>query len=259
MTAQFRGGLIGSAFAHGVLAFAGALILSRLPVPAVDPAPVPVEIQENTPPEPAAAFSSLPEVAKVEPRDALVEPRDAGIVHVPAEKPAPPPVVRKAGNRGRFSPARASKPASVSRSTAIPAPAAHTEAVSSASPAAPAAPSGITARTAPAVPVPAGAPVARKAPAIGPDYLARLTRVISAHRSYPRASLASEEEGVVKVRIFLDQAGNLTGSALMASSGFARLDSAAIETLKKIGKFPVPSGNDGAFSVLVPIEHRIKP
>ncbi|NDG84231.1 MAG: TonB family protein, partial [Proteobacteria bacterium] len=71
--------------------------------------------------------------------------------------------------------------------------------------------------------------------------------------------LENEEEGIVKVRMVLDPSGHLAESVLAGSSGFARLDSAALETLRKIGKFPVPAGHAGNLSLLVPIEYRINP
>jgi protein TonB len=96
-------------------------------------------------------------------------------------------------------------------------------------------------------------------PRVGPEYLNGLIRLISAHRSYPRASVVLEEQGMVRIKMVLDQTGALMKAGLVTSSGFSRLDQAALETLRKIGRFPIPKRFQGELSVLVPIEYRLTP
>ncbi|QDQ84047.1 energy transducer TonB [Paraburkholderia megapolitana] len=49
---------------------------------------------------------------------------------------------------------------------------------------------------------------------------------------YPKASFDAGERGVVKARIFLDPDGKFEKSEVVQSSGYPRLDEAAIESLK---------------------------
>jgi protein TonB len=110
-------------------------------------------------------------------------------------------------------------------------------------------------------PKPSGASISHsgRQAELGAEYLNGLIRLISSHRSYPRASVLLEEQGMVRVKMILDHSGTLVKSVLVASSGFSRLDQAALETLRKIGRFPVPDRFQGELSVLVPIEYRLTP
>lgn len=94
-----------------------------------------------------------------------------------------------------------------------------------------------------------------------PDALARLPRATSAHRpgsgavdslpavpgsetgspdfsgnpppAYPAQSLALREEGTVTLRLSIDESGRVTTVELVQSSGYARLDTAAVNAARK--------------------------
>jgi protein TonB len=86
----------------------------------------------------------------------------------------------------------------------------------------------------PAAPTaPAAAPVA--VPVAGPRELpSSAVQVISAPApEYPRASRREREQGVVQVRLFIDAAGLPRQVQVARSSGFPRLDEAALAAVRK--------------------------
>ncbi|NDG83675.1 MAG: hypothetical protein EBX52_01385, partial [Proteobacteria bacterium] len=222
MTAQFRGILLGSAFAHFALAVTGAFFVAHLPFPKNEVSPVAVEIEVPQAAEPAPAFPPLPEVVKGEllslPAVAHHEPRPItkAVRRLEVARSLRPVPAKSSSRRSKSEHApsvpvsRHSDAGSVRASVQTPVHAAALPAASAGFPAGvPATASGdapprARIASAPAVPPSAGSgpaishpapvPVARKSPAIGRDYFVELIRVISAHRSYPRASLDNEEE-----------------------------------------------------------------
>lgn len=55
---------------------------------------------------------------------------------------------------------------------------------------------------------------------------------------YPEESVAAHEEGVVMVRVEVDASGHVTAVSLAKSSGFHRLDQAALRAVKEWRFFP---------------------
>jgi TonB family protein len=91
------------------------------------------------------------------------------------------------------------------------------------------------------------------------EYLSRLIRLISARKSYPRVSILNEEQGVVQIRVTLGSEGKIVGVEQVASSGFARLDQAAFETLRSFDSLPLPPGYPQGVRLLIPIRFEINP
>jgi protein TonB len=61
---------------------------------------------------------------------------------------------------------------------------------------------------------------------------------------YPSASRALDEEGSVVLTVSIDAAGRVTGVSLLHSSGFSRLDSAALDFARRRWRFE-PALQDG--------------
>lgn len=91
------------------------------------------------------------------------------------------------------------------------------------------------------------------------QYLGTLIRLISSRKSYPRASILNEEEGVVQVRVVLGTGGKVMSVERVVSSGFDRLDDAAIETLRSFQDLPLPPGHPSGVRLLIPIRFEINP
>ena len=62
--------------------------------------------------------------------------------------------------------------------------------------------------------------------------------VIGQALQYPSKSLRNEEEGIVKVRVRIDRAGNILEVVLIEKSGYTELDKEARGVFARIGKFP---------------------
>lgn len=74
------------------------------------------------------------------------------------------------------------------------------------------------------------------------------------HRRYPNSARARREQGTVLVRVRLARDGSLLSLALEHSSGFNRLDEAALETFRRAAPLPaipatLPAPQDLAFPV----------
>lgn len=74
------------------------------------------------------------------------------------------------------------------------------------------------------------------AKALESQYLAGLQRAIAKKRRYPSSARRRGETGVVTVSFVLAQSGRISGARVDKSSGSARLDQAALRTLKRLGR-----------------------
>jgi len=73
------------------------------------------------------------------------------------------------------------------------------------------------------------------------SFLAALAEQIDRKKFYPRASRRRGEQGTVVIGFVIERDGDLTGLRVQTSSGFARLDQAALSTLAKVSPFhPIP-------------------
>ncbi len=72
-------------------------------------------------------------------------------------------------------------------------------------------------------------------------YLAALVAAINRNKFYPRASRRRAEEGRVVVNFVIQRNGELSDLAIVESSGYKRLDEAALKTLRRTTPFkPFP-------------------
>lgn len=207
---------------------------SRQPVPAVDePRPLSLKLSAFRPPAPAPDIPSppdspSPEVAMPEPEppppvQPLPEPEPLPletIVEASPPQPAPPKPVEEIKRKPKPKPLTR-RVAKKKRPLKVQPPASTPVTVAAA------------VRTEPAV------------PAIDlqqrQHYLAALAAKINRNKYYPRASRRRGEEGTVVVRFVIQRGGALTDIGVAQSSGYQRLDKAALKTLRRVTPFkPIP-------------------
>lgn len=88
----------------------------------------------------------------------------------------------------------------------------------------------------------------------GASYLAGLLNTISkrAAQSYPQQARQMRQQGRVKVAFTLQDDGRLSNIRLLQSSGYHSLDQAALNTLKRLGKYsPPPAGVNRQISTTI--------
>lgn len=80
------------------------------------------------------------------------------------------------------------------------------------------------------------------APAIPPMqlYAARLRHLLTEYQEYPRAARQRGQEGIVRIALTIDRAGQLTALRLYESSAAATLDDAALAMARRAAPFPPP-------------------
>lgn len=112
------------------------------------------------------------------------------------------------------------------------------------------APSSAAQPPAPAPAAPSPSPVAPQADTTKPAALLKpqkqnqVAAIINAGITYPAESLRQREEGTVRVRALIGINGRAKEAAIVQSSGFSRLDNAAIEGILHNGRF-TPSRRNG--------------
>lgn len=91
-------------------------------------------------------------------------------------------------------------------------------------------------------------------------YLAALAATIDRNKFYPRAARRRGEEGTVVVRFVIRKDGQLTELTIVESSGSARLDEAALQTLQRVTPFrAIPDAlNRDSWSISVPIAFNLR-
>ncbi len=92
------------------------------------------------------------------------------------------------------------------------------------------------------------------------SYLQELKNVIEAQKSYPKTAKRLKQEGSVEVMFTVLKNGTITNVKLNAPSRFTRLNSAAVETLKRVSIFkPIPNElNMQSWEIVVPISYTLK-
>lgn len=102
---------------------------------------------------------------------------------------------------------------------------------------------------------PAAAPVLRS-PRPAANALAReqAQRKLNRHVFYPPEAVERGLEGEVKLRLLLDASGRVVEAAVLAGSGHALLDRAALDAARQIGR--VDAG--GARELLLPVVFRLE-
>jgi protein TonB len=227
-----------------------------LEMPPPEPTPEPAaELEDEMPaatveePEPSPAARQQPRQEPVPEAAAEPDPeiRPGPLPDPPAE-PEPPPVNK---------PRPAAKPlpqTPVARRSQPPEPLPEVQTT-------PAPARADPAMAAPAQPAPVRPPVdAGRVAATEQAYLVRLAAHIERHRFYPRMSRRLREQGTVVLRLVLQRDGEFAEIAVNDPSDHDRLDEAALETLRKVGRFdPIPDVlQRERWSILVPIDYRLR-
>lgn len=201
---------------HGALLAALAVAIGDLPAPVTPPRPY-LTVSLVTPDAPAPAPAPHPQA----------RPEPTARAPVPKPQPRPAPQARAAATPTPTSAASVTHPVDSSAPAAPPAPAA-----------------------AAAAPVAVAAPVAIAPPRFDAAYLANPAP------PYPGASRRMGEEGRVLLRVQVGADGRPTEVSIARSSGFARLDDIARETVLRSWRFvPARQGDQPvAGAVKVPID-----
>ncbi len=105
-----------------------------------------------------------------------------------------------------------------------------------------------------APPAPAAVQTARPSPAASTRARERAQRQLNRHVFYPQEAIDRGLEGEVKLRLLLDERGRVIEAAVLAGSGHAVLDRAALDAARQIGR--VDAG--GARELLLPVVFRLE-
>jgi protein TonB len=91
------------------------------------------------------------------------------------------------------------------------------------------------------------------------NYFNELKRWLDKHKDYPTAAKQQKQEGTVMVRFTINRAGEISSASIKRSAGYALLDQAAFDLLKKAS--PVPPMPDSitkdTLSIAIPIEYAL--
>ncbi len=93
------------------------------------------------------------------------------------------------------------------------------------------------------------------APPSADEVLALISTGIKKRKNYPEAARLKSAEGIVRINVSILPDGNLKSLRIVARSGSAILDRAALDLVK--GLFPMGIALAGEMEVLVPIEYRL--
>ena len=96
----------------------------------------------------------------------------------------------------------------------------------------------------PPVAAPAPKPVEREVVRTPPSSVGRGARITSGEEIYPPASKRAGEEGTVVLRLYVLESGRIGEAKVAKSSGFPRLDEAAVKEAERNWRF-VPGKEDG--------------
>ncbi|MBB6054920.1 energy transducer TonB [Tolumonas osonensis] len=170
----------------------------------------------------------------------VVEPQPVAEAE-PESLPLPPPEVKKP-SPVKVKPKPLKKPKPVVTQAPLQQKPIVTPAVSA--PVQPAKPAPVKAET-------ASAPV--EAPRFNAAYLSNPAPV------YPRRSRMLEEEGIVKLRVHVSTVGKALSVQLFKSSGFSRLDDAALTAVRNWRFVPAKQGNQSIEGwVIVPVSFKLR-
>lgn len=99
-----------------------------------------------------------------------------------------------------------------------------------------------------------------RAKALEQKYLAGLRRAIAKKRRYPASARRRGDAGVVTISFVIAQNGRISGARVDKSSGSSALDKAAVETLRRLGRYkPIPKTiGRSQWSLRVPIRFALE-
>lgn len=84
------------------------------------------------------------------------------------------------------------------------------------------------------------------------DWAARLASHLERRKRYPRDARTRLEQGTVRVRFSIDDAGDVTSATIVASSGHSALDAEVLDLVRRASPVPPPPEGAGR-TVVVPI------
>ena len=91
------------------------------------------------------------------------------------------------------------------------------------------------------------------------NYFNELKRWLDKHKDYPTEAKQQKQEGTVMVRFTINRAGEISSASIKRSAGYALLDQAALDLLKKAS--PVPAMPDSiskdSLNIAIPIEYAL--
>ena len=232
-----------------------ALSLDMFEAPSADVAPAPVAARSPKPPRPVVEVPPAPR-AEEPPRPGPPTPPepprsdDAKAPPVQTRKVGQEPVERAPRRPPRKVVARPGPPRRTIEQTTTQTQALPPMAVSSSDPVPPLRPVESAAPSASAV----------ELSRLSQAYLAELVREIHRNKYYPRKARRRAEQGTVLVRFTIEREGGLSAISVASSSGFHRLDDAALETLRRLTPFrPIPVAlNRERWPITVPIEFSLR-
>ena len=97
-------------------------------------------------------------------------------------------------------------------------------------------------------------------PQLERQYEQRIRQRILQKKVYPRLAKRMRKQGVVKVAFTLSKNGALSRLRILQSSGVKSLDKAALQAVKKVGRFPAfPAGiRKHSINYIIPITYRLR-
>jgi periplasmic protein TonB len=112
----------------------------------------------------------------------------------------------------------------------------------------------------PAPPAPAAPTIVQKG--VPSTYYNMLTSVIGKAFSYPVKAVRDEEEGSVSLRLHIARDGHVVSTEVISRSGFVTLDRDAVDTIRRVGRFPAFPSDVGAdvaeVIVDIPIQYTLE-
>ena len=91
-------------------------------------------------------------------------------------------------------------------------------------------------------------------------YTDQIAQKIYRNKIYPRISRKRHEQGIVKIEVTIDKKGNVIKTSLTKSSGFKRLDTAALKSVAKSSPFPpfLDTMNSSTYTIIIPISYSMQ-
>ncbi|EAH4858525.1 energy transducer TonB [Campylobacter jejuni] len=94
------------------------------------------------------------------------------------------------------------------------------------------------------------------------SYQALLMAHLTKFKKYPQEAIMQKQEGVVRIRVSIDESGNVLSKELKKSCPYAALNDEALSLFKRASPLPKPPKemlkNDEKISFVMPIDYNIK-
>ena len=96
-------------------------------------------------------------------------------------------------------------------------------------------------------------------PGAAKNYFSSLMAWLNTHKNYPKLAKKNKEQGIVKLKFTVTREGDISNASIHTSSGYQRLDQAAIQMLRAASPVP-PIPNDlgrSTLTLVIPIEYSL--